>query len=850
MSLAMGMNASTVQHERGRPTRVESQNQEPQASENVGPSEDIVNGNIVDLYGPQIDPKRDPDLQKLLQENRTTLLGLLRQYAMLLVDPGDDDESTWLACKFCPTFHCKNRQTNYIMMIVTPFEVKKLAQHHRKEHPLTWEKYVACSDAEKDKFFDKFELPGREMFLKRLFELRPGWEKSGRKKTMTGKPQSSRFDSNDCREAIAAAAIGKSSLDRFQVTPSGDEENSCEGEEVHHISDRDTSTARSVSADELCMGRRNLVKSSLQEDTVKDRERLRFIGGHCVSRNPIIARGLIQTNGDRRKWVYDRAMDIIFTGVQSDKDIRPSSAKMGWFCPSVWQCDEAEYEAKLHLMSVVLFYLASGFPLDIVCEIVMEGKLIAKGLKMEHERRTRGETEAAGDTNVISSEMGGEDENDDSVVKKDVEIEGEGGSTGEPCGTMQRDTDVKMETVDNQAEKEVVQRDDCEPSYGSSAGATRGVKEELVHESQDGIGELAGRPTEGYEEKGDGEIVEDKEVKELDNPHSGSVSPRSEDNNESEKSWEMDAEYAYQDESDAEGACDNEKEGITVGDLTTETNIWNCGNSICAEAMRIFREKFNDSRFQYGRRGNKGFVLGTRRCEALGEGGVEVIGTVQVANGTWKWMHILCIGERAEELDEVKRMLDCLIGNWRLRILGLKSGLRETDQRAKDVERKLAEMLKGGGVGKWFKYLENGKVLNLNVEGMQPHEMFQLLEEYGEWFAKEYDDDEVVVNEYCTQEVKSECDKLTVMWRSGNAKMSRMKNMRVANNLIRLLNRLWGLKCGGRREELEWRGECQVAGGVNVLLERVLWARNLETFLAETNATYVWSRRKGVPLEF
>eukprot|EP00177_Eucheuma_denticulatum_P005297 GFKZ01009638.1.p1 GENE.GFKZ01009638.1~~GFKZ01009638.1.p1 ORF type:complete len:1397 (-),score=191.62 GFKZ01009638.1:931-4536(-) len=854
-SLATGPSPSTAQLERGQATPMEPSNGELQESHaKVKQSEGNGSGNIVDLYGPQIEPKRDPDLLKLLQDNHTTLLGFLRKHAMLLVDPWDDDESTWFACKFCPTFHCKTRKENYIMMIVTPFGANKIVNHHKKEHPETWEKYSACSDAEKDKFFDKFEMPERAVFLKRLFELRPGWEKCGKKKTMTGKPQASRFDSNDCKNAMAAVAAGKGSLERFQVTPSGDEDNSCESEGINHMSDRDTSNAQNVAANEVCIGRRNVVQSYLQEDPVKERAKLRFNGAQSVCRNPLIARGLIRTTGGRRACSYERGTDIIFTGVQSDKDIRPTSAEMGLFCPCVWMNDDAYYEAELRLMSVVLFYLARGFPLDKVCEMVMQAKTIAKGLTLEHERRTHGETETVGNAKDATTEISGKGEKGDPELKEEFRIEGEGVATGEQSGTLQRDADFEIEVkegVTGQGEDDLLHPYDCKPPCdGSSTVAAQGVKEELVQELKEDIEETAETPTDGHEEKSNGEILEDKEVEGQENPSSGSISSGSDDKEESEKSWEMDVEDACEDESDAGSGAEIENKKITVEDLTTETNIWNCGNSICAEGMRIFREKFNDERFQYGRRGNKGFVLGTRRCEPLGEGGVELLGTVQIANGTWKWMHILSVGEGGKELDGVKQMLDCLIGNWRLRILGLKSGLTDTDSRAKDVERNISEMLKGEGVGKWFEYLENGKVLNFNVDGMQPLEMFQLLEDYGEWFAREYDGDKVIKNEFCMQEVNSECTKLTVMWRSGNTKMGKMKNMRVGNNLIKLLNRLWGLKFGGVREGIEWRGECQVHGRVNVLLERVLWARNLETFLAEMNSTYIWSRRKGIQVEF
>ena len=103
-------------------------------------------------------------------------LKLCFTYGMVVVErDADTGEAQWIACKFCPVFGCRKRNSNYIMATKNPFQTEVLLKHLRSEHPIIWPKYDSASDTAKIGMFRGKKLPDLEIFQKRVFQLKSSY---------------------------------------------------------------------------------------------------------------------------------------------------------------------------------------------------------------------------------------------------------------------------------------------------------------------------------------------------------------------------------------------------------------------------------------------------------------------------------------------------------------------------------------------------------------------------------------------------------------------------------------------------------------------------------------------------
>lgn len=119
-----------------------------------------------------------------------------------------------------------------------------------------------------------------------------------------------------------------------------------------------------------------------------------------------------------------------------------------------------------------------------------------------------------------------------------------------------------------------------------------------------------------------------------------------------------------------------------------EDMVWNIGNSVCAEGLRILRE-FTDQYIH-----NWAILLSTRPCPEMGDGAIELLVLIWDRPSAPHWIHVVSVRPVDRFAGVVDRIMDCVCENWRARWIGIKSGLSGADSKEKECELSLFEALR------------------------------------------------------------------------------------------------------------------------------------------------------------
>lgn len=93
-------------------------------------------------------------------------------YGLLIVERDKNGKATWLCCKLCPIFGCRNRYKGYIMAYEFPFFPSEFVAHLQHGHAGVWEKFSQMTPQMKAEFLKGKNLPKPEAFRKRVAILK------------------------------------------------------------------------------------------------------------------------------------------------------------------------------------------------------------------------------------------------------------------------------------------------------------------------------------------------------------------------------------------------------------------------------------------------------------------------------------------------------------------------------------------------------------------------------------------------------------------------------------------------------------------------------------------------------
>lgn len=196
-----------------------------------------------------------------------------------------------------------------------------------------------------------------------------------------------------------------------------------------------------------------------------------------------------------------------------------------------------------------------------------------------------------------------------------------------------------------------------------------------------------------------------------------------------ERHLKNDKESANSREENSDSVAANEWNGEVFYEHT-EDKVWNCGNSVCAEGLRLLRKVLDDSS------PTPFILLTTQPCPELGEGAVEVMISDWDRFEVQHWIHLVSVRPAAGAGDVVMRILDCACSEWRGRLVGIKSGLAEEDVKEREFEAAIFETLKEAeGVSSNLKYvlrsgdLENKELVPFCLPGITGVQLARLISE-------------------------------------------------------------------------------------------------------------------------
>lgn len=286
--------------------------------------------------------------------------------------------------------------------------------------------------------------------------------------------------------------------------------------------------------------------------------------------------------------------------------------------------------------------------------------------------------------------------------------------------------------------------------------------------------------------------------------------------------------------------CDENNSNIDGKELTEsmplkEKLVWDCGNSVCAEALQMLREALRPSDLNWA------LLLTTRRCEESGHGAVEFLIQVRAEGSVVDWIHLVSVLDTQDAGKAVVEVLNSVVPDWPHRLMGLKSGLRTVDVSEKNLEESVVhEIRKKEEVQDGFHYV--GK------DGVHPFVDYRSATgpELAVWIhANKRRYCESTANQ---QEVKERLDMLQAEEICLQNHKDKVFDVRMEQDeemvpgkfpctleLVTYLNELWAypLPISGdmkARLRIGWFDRLMTAGGtrsyvVNPLLERVLLAR-------------------------
>lgn len=266
-----------------------------------------------------------------------------------------------------------------------------------------------------------------------------------------------------------------------------------------------------------------------------------------------------------------------------------------------------------------------------------------------------------------------------------------------------------------------------------------------------------------------------------------------------------------------------------------EKLVWDCGNSVCVEALQLLREALNPSGLNWA------LLLTTRRCEELDRGAVEFLIQVRIKGGVIDWIHLVSVLDTQDSGKAVMEVLDSVVPDWPRRLVGLKSGLETTDVEEKKLEESVViELRKNVEVQDSLHYVGKEEVHpsvdNRSVTGLELAALIHANKKrYCESVARQ-------------QEVKKMLDTLQAEEKCLQTHMNKVFNVHTKQDeemmlekfpctlkLVTFLNELWAypLPISGAvkaRLRIGWFDKHMTMDGmvshvVNPLLERVLVAR-------------------------
>lgn len=233
----------------------------------------------------------------------------------------------------------------------------------------------------------------------------------------------------------------------------------------------------------------------------------------------------------------------------------------------------------------------------------------------------------------------------------------------------------------------------------------------------------------GNEENGDcptgGQEASESEEKDCEGDHNGCTGVDSaKDRHNSEFASTRDD----KDESDAVTGI--VWDGQVFYDEHLVDKVWNCGNSVCAEGLRLLRKVLD------GYSHTPFILLTTQPFPELGEGAVEVMISKWDRFEVLHWVHLVSVRPVVGAGDVVMRLLDCACSEWRARLVGMKSGLLERDAKERECEAAIFEALKKAeDVGSNLKYVpcsdgeENKELVPFCLPGITGVELARLINE-------------------------------------------------------------------------------------------------------------------------
>lgn len=684
------------------------------------------------------------------------------------------------------------------MMYRTPFEMKSFSKHLVREHPTKWKEYTRANDAEKSKFFDDHDFPPKETFMERLLVLRKAWSQSGGGGSSQGK---------DTKGTAAPSGTAEKTSSTADATES-DSANAAK-----HAVTRDNCILKRIYTD-CQIGGIRFDEFSCEQYGVKP-----VHGGRIFENQSSVTPGKAWSRcrdflevkvGKPNRMRLDRKgrlkriltgevpkcfeeffvsrtgsilpgiPDLILNGILSDKNVRPASAESGFFWLHDYDKRDVGKELVMHSQNKAWMRILSSTVLF----------YLTRGVSLDIVNELLIQTRLAVESGIREDEEAG--------VKDQ-----------EKC---------------------------CE--------------EEEKIEASTGKQDDGGRAELVSDEKGNGHR-EDRRVLGDGNGQNGDVhAVEVEDREEGAHVTQEGQRAGGRDYVDCETRLGlGARESGLMGKWLQSRDVWNCGNSICAEALMLLWKLHGTSL-------NWAFCLGTRRCAELGEGGVDILVQLELEFGVQVWVHLVAVrGEEGVE-EAAKSMLECAIPQWRERLVGLRSGLGEGDVKERGVERRVLEMLKREeGVWEGLLHLRKGeedvKMAFAEMTGVQ---LVGLLQEHKVRYSKGCGGDR-------RAELMSKIDEEKEKLRRVSGKLSygldeigaleKVHDMAPETCLmVRRLKKVWEFgvdtEPGARRleDELGWVDSGRGGeGAVNVLLERVMLARQLIVLDALENSHPKRARR-------
>lgn len=108
------------------------------------------------------------DLRIVPLTDEETIQRHIISYGLLIVERDESGKATWICCKLCPIFGCKNRLSSYIKVYMAPFVEKEFLDHVESEHVDIWPAFDKMTPEMKVDCFKGRNLPKPRVFHRRV----------------------------------------------------------------------------------------------------------------------------------------------------------------------------------------------------------------------------------------------------------------------------------------------------------------------------------------------------------------------------------------------------------------------------------------------------------------------------------------------------------------------------------------------------------------------------------------------------------------------------------------------------------------------------------------------------------